>query len=188
MEKFRNNFRKLHFLSSLFSSKVRKLFLDLMVKVAPKRILTLLFDFFSPPSKVRITFIKLIINWWKVSLLFLLRVRQKVINFFWILHFTFLLIFVSLHGSYFPLLYGFWYVFFFSQTWNECYIVTRKEIWINMANKSSVKYKRFNIDEYSSFYFVLSVYLCKTINISDGQAKSIPWSMLIRMLDFRMWN
>lgn len=160
-----------------------------MVKVAPKRILTLLFDFFSPPSKVRITFIKLIINWWKVSLLFLLRVRQKVINFFWILHFTFLLIFVSLHGSYysFPPL-RLLICFFFSQTWNECYIVIRKEIWINMANKSSVKYKRFNIDEYSSFYFVLSVYLCKTINISDGQAKSIPWSMLIRMLDFRMWN
>lgn len=34
-----------------FSSKVRKLFLDLMVKVAPKRILTLLFDFFFSPLK-----------------------------------------------------------------------------------------------------------------------------------------
>lgn len=36
-----------------------------------------------------------------------------------------------------------------------------------------MKYKRFNIDEYSLFYFVLCVYLCKMINISDGQAKRI---------------
>lgn len=50
VEKFRNTSFLLR-LSPFFPSKVQKLFLDFMVEVAPKRILTLLFDlnfFFSP--------------------------------------------------------------------------------------------------------------------------------------------